>query len=118
MGRCPAGRFHFQLGRQTPCKGASNPQWCSDSSQLSWPVLPQLRVPEPPMRTSPKHNTATTSLCMTCYTRGEQLFAWQTAYLDTTIDVMNEKWGFMRPGNSLHSSMVQSRYSRAHCRRN
>ncbi|GBM94808.1 hypothetical protein AVEN_134636-1 [Araneus ventricosus] len=26
MGRCPAGRFHLQLGRQTPCKGATDPQ--------------------------------------------------------------------------------------------
>ncbi|GBO10527.1 hypothetical protein AVEN_220602-1 [Araneus ventricosus] len=33
---------------------------------------------------------------MTCCTRGEQLLAWQTAYLDTTIDVMNEKSGFIR----------------------
>ncbi|GBN47498.1 hypothetical protein AVEN_105898-1 [Araneus ventricosus] len=38
---------------------------------------------------------------MTYCTRGEQLFAWQTAYLDTTIYVMNEKSGFMRPGNSF-----------------
>ncbi|GBM91948.1 hypothetical protein AVEN_172177-1 [Araneus ventricosus] len=53
------------------------------------------------MRTFPKHNTATTSLCMTCCTREEQLFAWQTAYLDTTINVMNEKWGFIRPGSRL-----------------
>ncbi|GBM46028.1 hypothetical protein AVEN_124903-1 [Araneus ventricosus] len=53
------------------------------------------------MRTSPQHNTFTTSLCMTCCTRGEQLFAWQTVYSDTTIDVMNEKSGFIRPGNSL-----------------
>ncbi|GBM97205.1 hypothetical protein AVEN_121996-1 [Araneus ventricosus] len=53
------------------------------------------------MRTSPKHNTATTSLCMTCCTRGEQLYAWQTAYPDTTINVINEKSGFIRPGNSL-----------------
>ncbi|GBM70736.1 hypothetical protein AVEN_17437-1 [Araneus ventricosus] len=38
---------------------------------------------------------------MTCCTRGEQLFAWQTAYPDMTINVMNEKSGFIRPGNSL-----------------
>ncbi|GBM99082.1 hypothetical protein AVEN_275624-1 [Araneus ventricosus] len=38
---------------------------------------------------------------MTCCTKGEQLFAWQAAYPDTTIDVMNEKPGFIRPGNSL-----------------
>ncbi|GBL90931.1 hypothetical protein AVEN_199547-1 [Araneus ventricosus] len=37
---------------------------------------------------------------MTCCTREEQLFAWQTAYPDTTIDVMNEKSGFIRPGKS------------------
>ncbi|GBM49506.1 hypothetical protein AVEN_85956-1 [Araneus ventricosus] len=67
-----------------------------------------------PRERPPKHNTATTSLCMTCYTREEQLFAWQTAYPDTNIDVMNEKSGFIRPG---HSSMVESRCSRAHCRR-
>ncbi|GBN93427.1 hypothetical protein AVEN_126623-1 [Araneus ventricosus] len=35
---------------------------------------------------------------MTCCTRGEQLLAWQTAYPDTTIDVMNEKSGFIRTG--------------------
>ncbi|GBN26624.1 hypothetical protein AVEN_273647-1 [Araneus ventricosus] len=34
---------------------------------------------------------------MTCCTRREQLFAWQAAYPDTTIDVMNEKSGFIRP---------------------
>ncbi|GBL92272.1 hypothetical protein AVEN_35825-1 [Araneus ventricosus] len=54
-----------------------------------------------PLEHSPKYNTATTSLCMTCCTRGEHLFAWQTAYPDTTIDVMNEKSGLMRPGNSV-----------------
>ncbi|GBM69413.1 hypothetical protein AVEN_158719-1 [Araneus ventricosus] len=42
---------------------------------------------------------------MTCYTRGEQLFAWQTAYPDATIDVMNEKSGFIRPATLFHSSM-------------
>ncbi|GBN58685.1 hypothetical protein AVEN_243464-1 [Araneus ventricosus] len=54
------------------------------------------------MRTSPKHNNA--SLCMTCCTREEQLFAWQMAYPDTTINVMimmNERSGFIRPDNSL-----------------
>ncbi|GBM35764.1 hypothetical protein AVEN_108962-1 [Araneus ventricosus] len=54
-----------------------------------------------PRERPPKHNTATTSLCMTCCTGGEQLFAWQTAYPDTTIDVMNEKSGFIPPGNFL-----------------
>ena len=29
-----------------------------------------------------KHNTTTTSLCMTCCTLREQLFAWKTAYAD------------------------------------
>ncbi|GBN62695.1 hypothetical protein AVEN_179733-1 [Araneus ventricosus] len=37
---------------------------------------------------------------MTCCTRGEQLFPWQTAYPDTAIDLMNEKSGFIRPGNT------------------
>ncbi|GBM88009.1 hypothetical protein AVEN_185942-1 [Araneus ventricosus] len=54
-----------------------------------------------PLERPPKHNAATTSLCMTCCTRGEQQFAWQKAYPDTTIDVMNQKSGFIRPGNSL-----------------
>ncbi|GBN35168.1 hypothetical protein AVEN_143803-1 [Araneus ventricosus] len=35
-------------------------------------------------------------------TRGEQLFAWQMAYPDTTIDVMNEKSGFIRQLSSTH----------------
>ncbi|GBL80127.1 hypothetical protein AVEN_218340-1 [Araneus ventricosus] len=38
---------------------------------------------------------------MTCCRRGEQLFAWQTENPGTTIDVMNEKSGFIRSGNSL-----------------
>ena len=28
---CPAGTFHSQLGRLTPCTGATDPQWCSDT---------------------------------------------------------------------------------------
>ncbi|GFU90888.1 uncharacterized protein TNCV_4922211 [Trichonephila clavipes] len=40
---------------------------------------------------TPKHNTATTGLCMTYCTLREQLFAWKTAYPDMTIRVMNDK---------------------------
>ncbi|GFY19726.1 uncharacterized protein TNCV_4648981 [Trichonephila clavipes] len=39
----------------------------------------------------PKHNTATIGLCMTYCTLKEQLFAWKTAYPDSTIGVMNDK---------------------------
>ncbi|KFM70795.1 IQ and AAA domain-containing protein 1, partial [Stegodyphus mimosarum] len=68
---CPAGKFHFQLKRQSLCKGSTDLQLCSDSPQISWSLLPQLRALQPPMRTSPsKHNAANTSLCMTCSTGG------------------------------------------------
>ncbi|GFX43663.1 uncharacterized protein TNCV_511121 [Trichonephila clavipes] len=43
-----------------------------------------------PRERPPKHNTATTSLCMTYCTLREQLFAWKTAYPDTTIGGMSD----------------------------
>ncbi|GFV23702.1 uncharacterized protein TNCV_2266721 [Trichonephila clavipes] len=39
----------------------------------------------------PKHNTATTGLCMAYCTLREQLFAWKMTYPDMTIRVMNDK---------------------------
>ncbi|GFW50501.1 hypothetical protein TNCV_2888041 [Trichonephila clavipes] len=33
MGRFPAGRNHFQVGKQTPYKGATDPQLCSGSER-------------------------------------------------------------------------------------
>ncbi|GFV26125.1 hypothetical protein TNCV_4887561 [Trichonephila clavipes] len=34
MGRCPAERFNFQFGKQTPYKSETDPQLCLDSLQL------------------------------------------------------------------------------------
>ena len=117
MERYPVGKFHFQLGRQTPCKGTSDSKLFSHSSDLSWSVLWQLKIQEPPMEMSPKDNTATISLFMTSGTKEEQLFVCDTAYSDMTIIVMNETLWFVWPGHSLLFIHGQSQCSQAHSRR-
>ncbi|GFU94720.1 gonadotropin-releasing hormone II receptor [Trichonephila clavipes] len=45
MGRCPAGRFLF---KQTPYKGATDPQFFSDSLQQGWALSRSLSTGGPP----------------------------------------------------------------------
>ncbi|GFY01235.1 hypothetical protein TNCV_5077021 [Trichonephila clavipes] len=54
MGRSPAGKFNFQLEKQTSYKNGTDPQLCLESLQLSRFFLPELRIPESPMRMFPK----------------------------------------------------------------
>ncbi|GFW44727.1 hypothetical protein TNCV_4482721 [Trichonephila clavipes] len=48
LGRCPAGRSHFQMGKQTSYKGTTDPQLCSDSLLLLQSLLPDLQVSRNP----------------------------------------------------------------------
>ncbi|GFU43379.1 uncharacterized protein TNCV_3222511 [Trichonephila clavipes] len=90
--------FLFQLRKRTPCKGATDLQLCSDQSLAFMVYSTTIKGLRAIKEHPSNHNTASTSLYITCCTWGQQLFTWKLAY-DTTIDVMNEKSWFIRPGN-------------------
>ncbi|GFU50057.1 transposable element Tcb1 transposase [Trichonephila clavipes] len=55
--RCyTAGRFCFQLGKQTSCKDTVDPQLCSDQSTAFMICSTTTKVPEPSLRTSFKNS--------------------------------------------------------------